>query len=155
MGPSRTLRLFGALIKPNEMNPKATLLSLFLNATHEACAEEDIKAAENQSAKTLWNFLPFKPEMLLKGNPCYAELLALGASYQLVINVDTIFNRYMKAARMEEVGEILGLKMKPKNTIVSKWPLRLKKKPTRREFEMLYWSGHMGSERYVEWSRTQ
>lgn len=48
-----------------------------------------------------------------------------------------------------------GVKMKPEHRIVKKWPMRLAKRPTKREFEMLYWSGNEGSERYIEWHKTR
>jgi hypothetical protein len=43
--------------------------------------------------------------------------------------------------------------MKKKNTVIEKWPLRLKKGATKEEFRILHSSGHVGSERYVEWKR--
>jgi len=45
------------------------------------------------------------------------------------------------------------------NTIIEKWPLRLKllphEKGAKEEFNSLLSSSHTGIERYVEWSRTK
>lgn len=66
---------------------------------------------------------------------------------------DVLFERYMQATCFEGVGGYTGLKMKTNQTIFAKWPLRLSENPTQREFGLLYWSGHTGSECYVEWCR--
>ena len=47
--------------------------------------------------------------------------------------------------------------MKVENTIIEKWPLRLKlslpQPGVQEEFDTLQASGHSGGERYVEWKR--
>lgn len=55
------------------------------------------------------------------------------------------------------VGRINGMIAKANNTIIDKWPLRIKRSPgqagAREEFEDLLGSHHIGCERYVEWKR--
>lgn len=55
------------------------------------------------------------------------------------------------------LGRQNGMIAKTKNTIIEKWPLRLKKRPGQvgatEEFETLLGSHHVGGERYVEWKR--
>lgn len=50
-----------------------------------------------------------------------------------------------------------GIVMKKDNTLVEKWPLRLKLSPehpdAQNEWDVLQASNHTGSERYVEWKR--
>jgi hypothetical protein len=65
---------------------------------------------------------------------------------------DKFFDRYMQKLEFGNIGRQAGLAMKKKNTVIEKWPLRLKKGATE-EFRILHSSGHIGSERYVEWKR--
>jgi hypothetical protein len=51
----------------------------------------------------------------------------------------------------EAIVKEVRLEMKEKNTVIEKWPMRLKKEATKEDFDILNASGHMGSERYVEW----
>jgi hypothetical protein len=74
-------------------------------------------------------------------------------AHDLLSDNNPAFGRYMEAFHFEQLGKTVGLEMKVKHTVIAKWPMRLPKRPTKREFEVLYWSGHQGSERYVEWCR--
>ena len=51
----------------------------------------------------------------------------------------------------------VGLMVKEENTIIEKWPMRLKlslpQPGAQEEFDILQASGHSGNERYVEWKR--
>ena len=61
--------------------------------------------------------------------------------------------------RFSNVERSYGVKAKEPHTIIAKWPLRLKLRPgengAKEEFELLLSSGHEGTERYVEWRRTE
>jgi hypothetical protein len=104
-----------------------------------------------RSFETLQNFLPLKPTVAFLGNTHSAELINFNNAHDLLLDNDPAFKRYMEAFHFEELGRTFGVEMKKKHTIINKWPMRLSRRPTKREFEMLYWSGHQGSERYVEW----
>jgi len=67
---------------------------------------------------------------------------------------DTLFDRFLANAKLEEFAYGLHLAIKEKHTVVAKWPLCLGSSPTQREFDLANQSGHQGSERYVEWRRT-
>lgn len=66
--------------------------------------------------------------------------------------------RYMKLEDFRGAGEAAGVRMKPKNTIVAEWPMRLKLRPhqkgAKEEFGRKLASSHTGVERYVEWQRS-
>jgi hypothetical protein len=64
-----------------------------------------------------------------------------------------VWERFRKVFISQEAGNVCGMKMKSKNSIVEMWPLRLKKNATQEEFTRLHASGHSGCERYVEWTR--
>jgi hypothetical protein len=51
----------------------------------------------------------------------------------------------------DSIGKTIGLQVRDKNTIVEKWPLRLKRGASKENFNILLASGHIGGERYVEW----
>lgn len=64
---------------------------------------------------------------------------------------DKLFDRFKLDCRLSEISNATNLKMKSKHTIVEPWPLRIKENATQYEFDVLLASGHIGSERYVEW----
>ena len=63
----------------------------------------------------------------------------------------------MQNLKFAETSRSIGLLMKVENTIIEKWPLRLKlslpQPGVQEEFDTLQASGHSGGERYVEWKR--
>jgi hypothetical protein len=56
-----------------------------------------------------------------------------------------------------EMSRSIDLMVKAENTIIEKWPMRLKlslpQPGAQEEFDILQASDHSGSERYVEWKR--
>lgn len=69
-----------------------------------------------------------------------------------------ILRRYMQTHRFATIEQLWGLQMKERHSIVAKWPMKLKARPSdpmaQKEFDLLQASMHTGSERYVEWRRT-
>ena len=63
---------------------------------------------------------------------------------------DELFSCFKCECRLDEISEATGLKIKSKNTIVQPWPTRIKEN-AQHDFNVLLASGHIGSERYVEW----
>jgi len=63
----------------------------------------------------------------------------------------------MRELKFAEMTQDIGLMVKEQNTIIEKWPMRLKlslpQAGAQEEFDILQASGHSGSERYVEWKR--
>lgn len=63
----------------------------------------------------------------------------------------------MKKNKFKDIEQHFGVVAKEGHTIIDKWPLRLKKRPTeegaKEEFRLLLASAHTGAERYVEWKR--
>ncbi|KNG89153.1 hypothetical protein ANOM_002986 [Aspergillus nomiae NRRL 13137] len=153
LGPAKTLALFGPLLKARNENPKATLIMLFLNATREMSTPADQLASMPRAMETLQRFLPMRPRHGDPKNKYNAEFLNQMSAADLFTDNDTLFNRLVERARFRDMGRLLGLGMKIHNSIVAKWPLRLGDNPTQHEFEMAFWSGHTGCERYVEWHR--
>jgi len=70
-------------------------------------------------------------------------------------NFDALFHKYEEQVDFQKIGQALGLQVRNQNRIVPKWPMRLKENASKSEFEVLQASGHVGSERYVEWERAE
>jgi hypothetical protein len=81
------------------------------------------------------------------------EVIKLTVARTLLRDFDALFNDYAKQADFNTIGEKLGTQVKVKNTIVEKWPIRLKEDASKEDFDIRLGSGHIGSERYVEWER--
>jgi len=65
----------------------------------------------------------------------------------------------MKVLDFPMAERMTGMKMRVTNTIIEKWPMRLKLSPGQlgadQEFKLLLASAHTGTERYVEWVRAK
>lgn len=65
----------------------------------------------------------------------------------------------MEDCRLVEAGRKCGVRMKPQNTIVDKWPMALKLESgqpgAQKEFDLLASTVLLGSEGYVEWERVE
>ncbi|KAF7958784.1 hypothetical protein EAE96_002317 [Botrytis aclada] len=148
IGPRKLLMTFAPCLKRKSHNPHATLLALFLNAVHESRTEKDyIDSLTNDSVK-LHRYMTIQRDML---QPHNADFLRYNDARSRFQDLDELFDRFVKEYRLYEISKMEGLKMKTKNTLVEKWPLRLRNGATQEEFDMLLASGHLGSERYVEW----
>lgn len=76
-------------------------------------------------------------------------------AFDLFRDFDSLWTRYEQRHGFDGVAEGVGLRAKSKHTITEPWPMRLKKGPTKAEFERLLRSSHTGGERYVEWQRVR
>lgn len=100
--------------------------------------------------------LPINRQAMLSRDKTNAESMKLMQVQSLFVDNDALFDRFLQETWLEEFTKsFFGVAMKENNTIVSKWPMRLGKNPTQKEFDMVFQSGHQGSERYVEWRRTR
>lgn len=126
---------------------------LFLNATREMSTAGDQISCMPRAMDTLKRFLPMRHRHGSPSNKYNADFLSQLDALDLFTDNDTLFDRLIEHARLRDMGSFLGLEMKADNSIVAKWPMRLGGNPTQQEFEMVFWSGHTGCERYVEWHR--
>lgn len=152
LGPKTTLTTFGPLLKGVAQNPHATLVALFLNATHEMDTLGDLSVRMASEIKQVQQYLPTGHEILSRGT-FDPDLINFVAAQELSRDYDPLFERFMNECSFREISRKSKLIMKEENTIIGKWPMRLKKDATQTEFKLLHASGHTGSERYVEWKR--
>jgi hypothetical protein len=94
-------------------------------------------------------YLTLTREMMT--DPNSAEFLRFNDARDLVRDYDELFQRFMDEVHLENISKAAGLKIKKENTIVEKWPMRLKPNSSKKDFDILLASGHVGCERYVEW----
>jgi hypothetical protein len=97
-------------------------------------------------------YVPIRAGMLRRGayDPDVMNAIAAQDSCR---DYNLLFNCYMSECAFRESSRKVKLILKEKNTIVGKWPMRLKKNATQTEFKILHASSHTGSYRYVEWKR--
>ncbi|TVY43017.1 hypothetical protein LOCC1_G004360 [Lachnellula occidentalis] len=152
LGPVKTLGTFSALLKQPSQNPHATLITLFLNAVEEVSTRADSVTNMVQEMDRLKRYLPLDMQLLQRHNHMHnAEFLAFSCAKILVRDFDTLFQRYVDKWKLKYLGNMVGMEMKEENTVVDKWPLRLRENATQEQFDLLHASGHQGMERYVEW----
>ncbi|KAH0565170.1 hypothetical protein GP486_001434 [Trichoglossum hirsutum] len=151
IGPQTTLSTFGPLLKRKTQNSHATLLALFLNAVHEVSTPMDNLNAIKSESDELRQYLPASPAMFQNRDSYDADFMRFNDARMMFRDFDKLFKRFMYECRFEEIGKAAGLKVKSNNTIIEPWPMRLKKNATQDEFNIFLASGHIGSERYVEW----
>ena len=151
LGPEATLAAFGPLLKRKNENPSATIVALFLNAVHEVYSPLDHLSSIRSVMERLRSYIPTTRAMVQGGSKSSPDFIKFMSAEILFRDFDELFNRFKRECRLDEIGEATRLKMKSKNTIVRPWPMRIKENATQREFQVLLASGHIGSERYVEW----
>lgn len=66
---------------------------------------------------------------------------------------DHLWDRWAKKIDLNAVAKEANLRQKRKNTVVEPWPFHIPREASFSEFWEMFGAGG-GSERYVEWSRT-
>ena len=134
----------------NPENQKSLVLSLFMNAI--GIMEQ--YGGPTQMARTL----KIAAKYFNSGVPSNAHdpvFLRTSAAKCLFFPFDEWFEEYMKLEDFNGAASSNRMTMKKRNTIMPKWPYRLKKKygqaGAQEEFEELHESSCSGGERYVEW----
>lgn len=157
LGIRKTLATFAPLLKKRDVNPKATLLTPFLNACEMAdrmMGNDRNSRIVEQQLKDVLAYTKASPLSIL--NPASAEMLKFAAAKDLVRDFDQIFGYYMDRFGFGACAQSAGVRIKAKNTIIEAWPMRLRKKPgeegAEEDFERLLASTCIGAERYVEWT---
>lgn len=140
------------MLKRKSQNPHATIVALFINATHEVTTPADIVAMMAEETQRLRMFMPLDlTALMIRQDGTDPDLMKFMEARVHFRDSDKLFERYMQRLDFANVAKNAGLKMKKKHTVIQPWPLRLKKDPTQKEFDDLMASGHIGNERYVEW----
>ncbi|KAK1753835.1 hypothetical protein QBC47DRAFT_303201 [Echria macrotheca] len=157
LGIRETLARLCSLLQLPQKNPHATLITLFLNAVMEV-VKMDNEQDEIPNMKLLMEYLP-TPNVFSLLSRHSADMLRIWDARNLVLDVDTYFERYRALRRFDQIAAELNIAEKESNTVTERWPMRLKLQPgqegAREEFALLLASGWSGMERYVEWRREE
>jgi len=149
LGVPTTLESVRPLLRPD--SKYATVISLFMNAIGIMQQKNRLSVSIDTLLKAS-QFLPVNPMQL---NPHDPKFLRMSASQDMLVPFDAWFKEYMEIAEFKEAAREFQMMMKSQNTIIQKWPYRLKKKlgetGAQDEFDKLLASSWTGAERYVEW----
>ncbi|KAK4207107.1 hypothetical protein QBC37DRAFT_456544 [Rhypophila decipiens] len=157
LGVGETLACLSPLLQPPQRNTHATLITLFVNAVPEMFNKTSAELNRIHTEAAM-KYLPIaddlKPMMTLYD----AENYRLFDAVHFFFDLDKLFGLYRRNRDFDGLSTKLGVSEKECNTIVEKWPTRLKLRHgqdgAQEEFMVLLGSNFSGTERYVEWKRT-
>ncbi|KAH0425491.1 hypothetical protein CcaCcLH18_10950 [Colletotrichum camelliae] len=157
VGIHRTLGLMIPFLQSPLINPFATLITLFMNAVAEKVTEAEKLAgmkADGAVTKRVCKYLSLNEYPLTRHNTTIFKFVA---AQDCVATYDHIFDRYAAELMFSESARLFGATMKEDNTVIEKWPFRLKLRPgqtgAQEEFDRLLRGGVSSQECYVEWKR--
>lgn len=160
LGLSQTLQTFSPLLRSPQANQHATLITLFADAVAEAECSLGLDYIQKTS-KTVFRkttqFIDFPVPAYQPQHPQYLRVMRAKDSFR---DFDRLFAHYMTA--VEDFGDAAkraGVEVKSQNSVVKAWPFRLTRKlgekGAREAFDLLEASRLVGSERFVEWVRSE
>lgn len=161
VGPEKMLSTLSPLLKSKTINPKATLLMLFINAVEEVYHNNRTNGEQrfNESRLLIQKFIPLTPmtvmSMMAGGTSAMSspEMIRISSCYTMFGDFEKAFGTFLKDVWMHKLTKKYGVKIKEKHSIVESWPLRVTEKTTKEKFEILCATTHTGCERYMEFER--
>ncbi|GAB7359234.1 hypothetical protein MBLNU230_g5893t1 [Neophaeotheca triangularis] len=154
LGPGKTAACLGRFLQSPDLNPHATLITLFMNAVAETSTMLDRLTAEKTERVKV---LEYMPPISSSGTLFGAQELMNDMARDLVRDNDKYFDRFMERHGFKDIERNMGIVIKDCHTIIGKWPMRLQRQPHQQgavaEFRGLLASAHTGAERYVEWRK--
>ncbi|KAG5658031.1 hypothetical protein KAF25_006982, partial [Fusarium avenaceum] len=154
-GDDNTVLILAPLLREIQVNPHATLITLFMNAVHELMGRGvhlPNPVLANGVTQRLHKYLPVKPPIRGTYDP---QIVKLTSARNSVRYFDDYFDFFMTVFDFPQVAKKAGAIIREENTIVEKWPFRLKLQPgqpgAQELFDRLMGGGVSGTERYVEW----
>jgi len=92
--------------------------------------------------------------VLSNSNPVNnCKMVKVAEARTLVRDFNALFSEHAEEQGFGSIGKAIGLQVRDKNTIVEKWPLRLKSGASKENFNILLSSDHIAGEKHVEWER--
>ncbi|UKZ75167.1 hypothetical protein TrVFT333_002843 [Trichoderma virens FT-333] len=164
-GMHTTAYRMGPLLQAPHVNPHATLITLFREAIRETMTMQDRimdMYTYRPETKLIRKYFAYIGAYAAGYNPDAAPLSdpkAIKWTYAQanVANYDPIFDRFMNNFRFSQVEQLFGVTMKRKNTVIEKWPFKMKlqygQPGALEELIQLTDEVVLAKERYVEWRR--
>lgn len=154
LGLDATLGAVRPLLRPT--NKHATVLGLFIHAMWEMDDRNKLNVKTLKSSMTHCQKYIQDYPVISPFSAAAPQVVLMAAAKAIFAPVEKWYGEYAREVHMEEVSRANKLKVKESNSVVAKWPYRLKKKygevGAQAEFEELLASDLVGFERYVEWS---
>lgn len=158
LGTPETLSALTPFLKSKSDNPRATILALYAQyarndpVCNPSIAEARTRIVEVQKFFPNADFDSLSPMRIrdLERDP---DFLKIPSYLAMMVGFDDVFENYLEAIDMKNIAQKLGLNVKDETTVNTAWPLRLESKSSPYKHDLLLASGHVGSERYVEWDR--
>ncbi|KAF4500706.1 hypothetical protein FAGAP_3069 [Fusarium agapanthi] len=154
-----TFALMAPLLREPSINPHATLITLFMNMVDENWTMMDDFAdclPTSLANRRRVHCIPPVHPLMGPGDPTMVKI-TYGASH--LREYDNIFERVAGHQELASFPDWAGAMMKEKQTIIEKWPYRLKLRPGqpggKEEFDLLMEGDSSGKELYLEWKRIQ
>ncbi|KYG40502.1 hypothetical protein M433DRAFT_116968 [Acidomyces richmondensis BFW] len=155
LGPSLAITKLAPLLQSRHDNVHATLIALYMNAAYEM---EQLGKQNDLILLSLINqitqYMPINQDMLKQSHPMMSKLISAKPLFQ---DRDRLFDLYTKVHDFKGIERRSGTRMKSRNTIIEKWPIRLKLRRGQRgaqeEFDALMSCPHNPLNCYVEWVR--
>lgn len=157
LGLAPVLKSLGDLLKSPKQNVHATMITLFMNAVEETWDTWDTTRKTKDQARQLKKVARFLPFPTSLGSTMDPAVLRFSFASDIFRDYDGVFATYMQKADFTGVAAHAGMRMKERNSIIAKWPMRFEEQtPGAQEaFDRLMESGSTGNERYVEWARQE
>ena len=127
LGLDLTLQTLGPLLRTAAENPHATLIALFMNATHHAeldLGDSYIKDSLRLAMNKVIQFLPVKGVPV---NRTSAAMVRMMMAKDVFRDLDHLFTHYMKLKDFSKASREAGMTMRTRNTVIDPWPLRFRK----------------------------
>ncbi|KAK4099828.1 hypothetical protein N658DRAFT_539478 [Parathielavia hyrcaniae] len=144
LGLRNTLTSLMPLLQPPQRNPHATLISLFLNAVMDMVTAEILEYLPVTDLASFMNPI-LKSESQATANTRVSQI-RLTHPPHVDSNCDVSISMYRAQNFFEAIAPHSGAAEKENNTIVEKWPLRLKRQLGQERAQEEFG-------RYVEWTR--
>ncbi|KAH7095343.1 hypothetical protein FB567DRAFT_601187 [Paraphoma chrysanthemicola] len=175
IGIADILATFSPMLKPKTKNPYATILALFLNAVREEerydlNAELAATPYELRRIEQLRSYMDLSPAVfdVLSGkhssamrNVSMADVQLANVAADMFGDFDLYFEKFSskpdkrQAGSMNQLARINGMQVKAKQTIIERWPYRVKEETTKEQFKILLSESTSGHERYVEFEKAE
>ncbi|KAH8790926.1 hypothetical protein F5882DRAFT_427554 [Hyaloscypha sp. PMI_1271] len=153
LGTEKTLPVFTPLLKQKSQTPYVAILSLYLNAVHET-KDSSMATIAAEFRRVLDYFPSVDLSVLSNSNPVNnCKMVKVAEARTLVRYFNALFSEHAEEQGFGSIGKAIGLQVRDKNTIVEKWPLRLKSGASKENFNILLSSDHIAGEKHVEWER--
>ncbi|KAF2741866.1 hypothetical protein M011DRAFT_413673, partial [Sporormia fimetaria CBS 119925] len=154
---AQLIAIVAPLLQPKNVNPHATILTLYRNAVLFTLAkykEDPVINIENLS-----KFLPLHKPDGTEHDPHSADAFRVERARRLFVqNCDMWLQRFATNEFFEQIAKDRGLMVKERNTIMNPWPTGVgcgKRAGDKEGVEKILAMPWNGLERYVEWKRAE